>query len=150
MYLGPVLLGAGRCYHQVGRIGRFPDFFGRQCHEPAFTGAVPRQLADYLELRFDSRSDSHSAPQIPADSAASDSAVFPVWLFYRLRYVGVLLGFSGAVSAASGQHLLRHDHSGFWHCAVCHCQRGYEFRRGIRQGGFRHHPQGFRHAENLF
>ena len=98
MYLGPVLLGAGRCDHQAGRIGRFPDFFGRQCHEFASAGAVARQLADYLKLRAHSRSDFDFAPQIPADSAASDSVVFPLWLFYRFRYVGILLGLSGAVS----------------------------------------------------
>lgn len=56
---------------------------------------------------------------------------------------------SGAVSAASGQHLLRHDHAGFWHFLLRHCQRRHELGRGICQGDFRHHAQGFRHTENL-
>mgnify|MGYP000384072044 CR=1 FL=1 len=42
-----------------------------------------------------------------------------------------------------------HDHAGFWHFLLRHCQRRHELGRGICQGGFRHHAQGFRHTENL-
>ena len=123
----PIFCGYGCGDYETWRTWGFPDFISCECHEQQRRCTFAWNMADYLELYADTRSDYNSEKRFPPDSASANTAIIPFRGIYRFWNV-VCVAYTGAeLWRAYIACDLRDYGTGIRRFAVCSGKRYHEF-----------------------